>query len=227
MPQANIFRWQAGLGWLVLSGGGPLESEDNVSIEAAVLNHTVSQGPVAYIWAASDLESADHHMDLLRDLGARTGYLVDIVTEEDTAIFKLLSEAGVIILGDGPRQETLRDALAGAALRGIEEAFNLGATLYAVGQSAALAGAYISEGDVLIPGFSWLAAFRHPARLHNRPGGTTARCVQQVENGYGLGIGQGAALAFGPLGEVEVWGNKAITVSLGQELFVGRRKLCL
>jgi hypothetical protein len=26
----------------------------------------------------------------------------------------------------------------------------------------------------------------------------------------------GAALAFGPSGELEVWGNRAITVSLGQ-----------
>lgn len=216
MPQSSIFRWQAGIGWLVISGGGPLESEDNESIEAAMLGHTVSQGPLAYIWAASDLESADRHMDLLRDLGARTGYLTDILTEEDDALFSQLNEAGVIILGDGPRQEVLRDALVGAALRGIQEALNLGATLYAVGASAALIGAHVPDGETLVPGFSWLADSvivpgytpEQAERLHG--------CVQQIPNGYGLGLAEGAALALGPLGEVEIWGNHAITVSLGQ-----------
>jgi cyanophycinase-like exopeptidase len=216
MPQTNIFRWRDGIGWLVLSGGGALESDDNLSIAAAMLSHTVSQGPVAYIWAASDVESADYHMDVLRDLGARTGYLIDILTEEDDDLFRQINEAGVIILGDGPRQETLRDALVGTALRGIEEAFRRGATLYGVGASAALIGAYAVDGEALVPGFSWLA---HSIVL---PGYTPDRaerlrgCVQQIENGYGLGLGQGAALALGPLGEVEVWGNKSITVSLGQ-----------
>jgi hypothetical protein len=72
-------------------------------------------------------------MDALRELGARTGYLVDILTEDDNTLARQLSEAGVIILGDGPRRDVLRDALAGTALRSIEEAFDRGATLYAVG----------------------------------------------------------------------------------------------
>ncbi|RPJ01000.1 MAG: hypothetical protein EHM39_03970 [Chloroflexi bacterium] len=216
MPQATIFRWPSGLGWLVLSGGGPLDSDDNTSIEAAVLTRTVSQGPLAYIWAASDLESADRHMDLLSDLGARTGYLVDVLTEDDSTLFRQLSEAGIIILGDGPRQETLRDALAGSALRGIEEAFVQGATIYAVGASATLLGAYVVEDGELKPGYRWL---EHAAIL---PGYTAERAeflhgvVQQVPDGYGLGLGHGAALAFGPLGEVEVWGNQAITITLGK-----------
>jgi hypothetical protein len=216
MPQAHIFRWQAGIGWLVMSGGGPLESDDNLSIEAAMLGHTVSQGPIAYIWAASDIENADRHMDVLRDMGARTGYLIDILTEEDDVLFRHVSEAGIIILGDGPRQEILREALVGSALRGIEEAFSRGATLYAVGESAALIGAYAAGSNTLVPGFGWLA---HAVIL---PGYTPDQAdrlrsqVQQVPNGYGLGLGQGAALALGPVGEVEVWGNKAITISLGQ-----------
>jgi hypothetical protein len=216
MPQAHIFRWRTGLGWLVLSGGGPREDEDTLNIEAEMLNYTVSQGPIAYIWAASDLESADHHMDVLRDLGARTGYLVDVLTEEDAALSRQLSEAGIIILGDGPRQETLRDALIGTALRSLEDAYSRGATLYAVGASAALLGAQILNGEALIPGFNWLAnALIWPGYTPDQAG-RLRNGVQQITNGYGLGIGQGAALALGPNNEVEVWGNKAIIVSLGQ-----------
>lgn len=218
MPQANIFQWRAGIGWLVMTGGGALESEDNLNIVAATLSRTVSQGPLAYVWAASDIESADLHMDLLRDLGARTGYLVDVLTEEDDVLFRQLNEAGLIILGDGPRQETVRDALVGAAMRGIEESFSRGTTLYAVGASAALIGAYAAEGDALVPGFGWLAnSIILPGYIPEQAERLRG-CVQQIENGYGYGLGlaHGAALALGPRGEVEVWGNKAITVSLGQ-----------
>ena len=218
MPQANIFSWRGGIGWLILSGGGPSDSDDVFSIESMALSHTVSPGPVAYIWAAGDIETADRHMDLLRDMGARTGYMVDILAEEDDALFRQLAEAGMIILGDGPRQSTLREALVGVALRGIEEAFGRGATIYSAGASAAHWGAYALQDDALVPGFGWL---RHAVVL---PGYTSDQaerlrdCVRQIPDalGYGLGLGVGAALAFGPGGELEVWGNRAITVSLGQ-----------
>jgi hypothetical protein len=216
MPQANIFRWRAGNGWLVLSGGGAWQSEDVLSVEASMLGHTVSQGPVAYVWAAGDIEVADRHMEALRDLGARTGYLVDILAEEDNVLFRQLSEAGVIILGDGPRREVLRESLVGVALRGIEEAFNRGATIYAVGASAAVLGIHAVEGDELVTGFNWLA---HSIMLPGYTGEQAERLrswVQQHPESYGLGLSEGAALALGPCGEVEVWGNAAITVSLGQ-----------
>jgi len=196
-----------------------------LSVEAKMLGHTVSQGPVAYIWAASDLETADQHMESLRDLGARTGYLVDVLTEEDDLLFRQLNEAGVIILGDGPQTETLRQALVGTALRGIEDAFSRGATVYAVGWSAALFGSYTVDNDTLIPGFNWLAqSIIMPT--HTPPEADGLRgWVRQVPNGYGLGLGQGSALAFGPTGEVEVWGSAAITVSLGRHFESGSGKL--
>jgi hypothetical protein len=218
VPQANVFQWRTGIGWLVVTGGGALDSEDNLSIVAAVLSRTVSQGPLAYVWAASDVESADRHMDLLRDLGARTGYLVDVLTEEDDELFRQLNEAGIIILGDGPRQEIVRDALVGAAMRGIEESFSRGATLCAVGASAGLIGAYAAEGDTLVPGFGWLTnSIILPEYTPDQAERLRSAVLHVADGyGYGVGLGAGAALAFGPRGEVEAWGNKAITVSLGQ-----------
>jgi hypothetical protein len=156
-------------------------------------------------------------MESLAELGARTGYLVDILTEEEDILRQQLGEAGVIILGSGPRQDSLREALFGVAWQTIEEAFDRGATLYAEGLSASLMGAYGLEGQTLVKGFNWLA------QSIILPGYTLdavtdlRRAVQQHPDTYGLGLGEGAALAFGPNGEVEVWGDAtAITVSLGQ-----------
>jgi cyanophycinase-like exopeptidase len=216
MPQLNIFRWQAGKGWIVLSGGGSCESEGNLDIETKLLSRTVSQGPLAYIWAASDVETADHHMDCLRELGARTGYLIDILTEQDDILFQQLSEAGVIILGGGPRGAVLREALPGVVLRGLQEAFRRGATIYAAGSSSMAFGSHFVDGDESFQGVGWLA------QAIILPGYTPEHAdllrdwVQQHPDSYGLGLGEGAALALGPRGEVEIWGNPAVTVSLGQ-----------
>ncbi|MBI5959226.1 MAG: hypothetical protein HY866_10855 [Chloroflexi bacterium] len=217
MPQVKLFRWRPGNGWLVLSGGGPTEAEDVQNIEASMLGHTLSQGPLAYIWAASDIEAADRHMDFLRDLGSRTGYLVDILTEEDDLLFRQLTEAGLIIVGDGAQREILRQGLMGTAIRGIEDAFLRGATVYVIGESAALFGAYLLESGAMIAGFNWLAqSFILPGYTADQAE-RLRECVQKTENGYGLGLGPGSALAFGPGNEVEVWGNAAaITVTLSQ-----------
>lgn len=216
MPQSNIFKWLTGKGWLVLAGGGPWESEDALNIQAKVLSHTHSQGPIAYIWAASDVDTADRQMDTLRDLGARTGYMIDILTESDEDLFRQLSEAGVIILGDGPRIGDLHDALIGVGLRGIQEAFNRGATIFVIGGSAAMMGAYAIQGDDLLPAFGWVSqAIIWPGYTPEQAD-RLRRAVTRQPAGFGLGLGAGAALALGPRGEVEVWGNGAITVSLGQ-----------
>lgn len=216
MPQVNIFRWRPGNGWLILAGGGTPDSEDNLNIDARMLSRTVSQGPLAYVWAAGDIEAADRHMDSLRDLGARTGYLVDILAEEDDVLFRQLSEAGLIIVADGPHRDALRAALVGVALHGIEDAFRRGATLAVIGHSAALFGAHVAERDGVSDGFGWLShALIMPAFVPDHADHLRA-LVSQVPAAYGLGLGEGAALAFGPQGEVEVWGNAAITVSLGR-----------
>ncbi|MEL7675272.1 MAG: hypothetical protein AAGU78_16175 [Chloroflexota bacterium] len=221
MPHVNIFRWRPGNGWIVLGGGGSWLDPNVQAVEAAMLTRTLSQGPLAYVWAASDLESADQHMEALRDLGARTGYLVDVVNEDEESVYQQLSEAGVIILGEGPRTRALREALSGVALGGLEEAFFQGATVYAAGASAGLLGAALVEQGTLVDGVGWLSsAVILPGYTPDQA--TDLRTwVRGVPEGYGLGLGPGAGLALGPQGEVEVLGNGAVTVSLGQHFDPG------
>lgn len=217
MPQQHIFRWRAGTGWLVLSGGGSSDTEDGASIAAHMLGHTLSQGPIAYIWAANDLDTADAEMDALRELGARTGYLVDIVTEEDDILFTQISEAGVIILGAGPHIETLHDALPGVALDSILHAFARGATIFASGQSAALWGAFRAAENTIVPGLNWLNSALIMPGYTPEHADLLRACITESDASYGLGLSKGAAIAFGPHGEVEIWGNRAVTITLGQE----------
>ncbi len=221
MPQQNIFRWRNGRGWIVLSGGGSTELDAVSHIAARVLGRTVSQGPLAYIWAAGDIEAADRDMDALRDLGARTGYLVDILTEDDTSLRTQLQQAGVIILGDGPDTLRLRHALPGVVLESIESAFERGATIYGIGQSATILGAYGIESAQIVQGLEWLTQAVIMAHYTPEQADLLREWIHESNATYGLGLGQGAALAFGPRGDVEVWGNQAITVTLGEQYHPG------
>lgn len=222
MPQHNIFQWRGGRGWLVLSGGGSSADSDAASsIEAHMLGHTISQGPLAYIWAASDIETADRVMDGLRELGARTGYLVDILSEDDDTLSTQLREAGVIILGDGAQHDVLYDALPGVVMDAIDSAFQRGATVYAIGRSATLFGSFKPRGDAFTTGLAWLAGAIVMADYMPEKAGVLRDQVHGSGAAYGLGLGHSSAIAFGPRGEVEVWGNRAITVTLSERYTPG------
>lgn len=221
MAQFNIFRWLSGRGWLVLAGGGEPESDDNLAITARVLGITHSQGPIAYIWGAADTETADQHMDVLRDLGARTGYLVDVFSENDADLQRDLDAAGVIILGDGPRTHDLQEALVGAALDSIQTAYSRGATVYAIGRSAAVLGSQGLEDQQPVAGFGWLANALVLPGYQSTDSDRLRHWLAQRPDAYGLGLASGAALALGPASQVELWGNEAVTVLLGQQFNSG------
>src|SRR5258708_7281923 len=159
MPQANVIRWRDGAGWLVLSGGGEFEGADVGEIEAEALARVPAGDPLAYIWAATDVETADRHLSVLEDLGAPTGYLVDVLTEDDATLREQLSVAGMVIIEDGPNVTGLRSGLLGAALEGINAAYERGAVILGVGQGAAILGSGLDnqqglewvEGAAIVP----------------------------------------------------------------------------
>src|SRR5215510_5107969 len=161
MPRTKVIRWRDGLGWLVLSGGADFESADGSEIEAETLARVPAGDPLAYIWAAGDVESADQHLATFEELGAPTGFLVDVLTEDDDTLRRQLADAGLIVIGDGPNLNELRSGLLGAALEGISQAFEQGAVILGVGQGAAVLGSILSEqqglgwveGAIIAPGY--------------------------------------------------------------------------
>ena len=212
MQRTNVIRWRDGAGWLVLSGG-ELESADSTEIEAEALARVPAGDPLAYIWAAGDVESADQHLAMFEDLGAPTGFLVDVLTEDDDTLHRQLADSGLIVIGDGPNLKDLRSGLLGAALEGISEAYERGAVVLGVGQGAAVLGSILPETQ----GLGWVeGAAIMPSYENEDEAARLRELLIQHPDAYGLGIGTGSALALGPNGEIAAWGNGQVTVTLGR-----------
>ncbi len=218
MPQVNVLRWRDGRGWIVLAGSGaPLGDQDDVDldIEAQALTRIAYGEPIAYIWAAGDADTADQHLALLDEMGAPTGYLVDIVTEDDESIRAQLNEAGMIILGDGQAPETLRAALLGAALEGMQAAYARGAVIMGIGAGAAALGSFLEGAD----GVGWIEnAVIVPNYDSNGRAAALHRLLEAHPSAYGIGIGSRSALALGGDGQIELWGERKVTILLGNAL---------
>lgn len=218
MPQVNVLRWRDGRGWIVLAGSGaPLGDQDGVDldVEAQALTRIAYGEPIAYIWAAGDADTADRHLALLDEMGAPTGYLVDVVTEDDASIRAQLDEAGMIILGDGHAPETLRAALLGAALEGMQAAYARGAVILGIGAGAAALGSFLEGAD----GLGWIenAIIMPDYDLDGRD--IALRTLLEAHpSAYGIGIGSRSALALGGRGQIEVWGERKVTILLGSAL---------
>lgn len=220
MPQASVFHWRDGGGWLVLSGGGDFRTGQTEEIDLNILSKTISLNPLAYLWSAGDIESADDYLDYLQELGGRTGFLVDLHSENGPTIEAQLKEAGIIILGDGPQPERLLAALTPPIKAAIEQAYVDGATIYAQGKLAALMAAWMPAPMLsLQQGWGWLqtALVSSPYSTEQDSQRLKAWLAEQLPMAYGLGIAPGTALAFSPEGTIETWGDGEVTVLLGRE----------
>jgi hypothetical protein len=212
MSISEVLSWPDGQGWLVLSGG-PHALGD---VRALALSRvSLLDGEVVYVGLHAD--SGEELIDDLTDLGAPTGYLVNVLTEDDETIQTSLSGATLIVIPGETDAPTLRSALMGAALEGMRTALEHGAVILAEGPAAAIFGRLIAlETGELLDGFDWLQqALVLPgvSSLADSEQALEALATQAVE--VAVGIGVGSALALGPGGQVETWGERAVTVVLG------------
>lgn len=216
MPQVSILHWRDGSGWLVLSGGGDFLKDETLDIDTQVLSRTISHGHLALLWSATDIEAADRYLEYLRDLGGRTGFLLDIAGENPEDIQEQLEDVGIIILMDGAQPERLQEAL--PAIRySLEKAHNNGATIYAQGRIAASFAAWVLTPRGLQLGFSWLEKALLVAP-YSDPEPLKTWLQTSLPDSYGIGIGTGSALALSPMGAVEIWGRQAVNILLGKNL---------
>src|SRR5690606_13987307 len=92
MARNNVLRWQDGRGWLILSGGGA----DASDVRAQAIGRVSADGGVAYVSLSG--AQAEKALADMEDLGAPSGYLVDVLTEDDETIQAKLSEAGLVVI---------------------------------------------------------------------------------------------------------------------------------
>lgn len=215
MASNAVLRWMDGRGWFVLS------ASNNDEIRALALARASADGGVAYVSMGG--AEAENVLADMEDLGASSGYLVDVMAEDDATIRQKLAEAGVIVIADEVNVVEAREALIGAGISGIQDAFVNGAVVLAEGDCAAVFGAWIMlDSGIISSGLDWLEnALVLPGVTSVRESYEAASVLNRQPTAIVVGVGAGSALALGPDGEVETWGNKQVTVALGRDYSAG------
>lgn len=213
MPARAALRWREARGWLVLSGN----ASGSESVRARALTVAAGEGPIAVLSCGGDNEAAGRTLEDFEDLGDRPVYLVDALVEDDDSLRASLSNAGMIVVTCAEDPVVAHDALSGATNEGVFSAWEAGALVLLEGPAAMCGGAWVVTKDqgfrdalawltetLVLPGTEDAAASEHTRALLGRE-----------RQGVALGIGENAALALGPSGELEVWGLQEVSIALG------------
>ena len=215
MPQTTVFRWLDGRGWLVFSGRIHDDDGDVGDIRSLVLARASADGGVACVSLSGDPNRAENLLHDLEDVGAPSGYLIDVFSEDDETIQKQLSQAGVVVIDSATDAESARSALIGAPIDGIQEAYANGAMVLVEGYSMAAFGAWLVKNNgSLANGSEWLEGASLFTSASNIA--AQAQSIFELEPGaVAVGINHGSALALGPDGEVQIWGRGQVGVAMG------------
>ena len=214
MATSSVFRWLDGRGWLVFAG----EEDCSGSVRAQALGRmAAADAIVAYIWLGGDSAVGQRALDDMEELGAPSGYLVDVLSEDDETVVSKLSDAGMIVIESMADVEQLRSALLGAAIEGIQAAFSNGAVILVEGFSIITFGAWISlSSGNFKDGLEWIqSALLLPTDSGIADINAVRTLLADEPAAIAVGIGSGSALALGPGGELELWGTQHVTVALG------------
>jgi cyanophycinase-like exopeptidase len=225
MTQAGPLRWRTGAGWLVLSGGGNWRTGETGAIDTAVLGWANLDRPIAVLLATGG-SSADGEalLDYFVELGGPNGYILPIHSSADAQHVencRLVAEAGMIYIGDGPDVLGLiRSLRESPALTALGHAFSAGTAIVGMGAGAIALGAWAADqgiADQIEPGWGWLPdAVVEPYFAGTESSNRLRSLLNTHPNCLGLGIPTGVALALGPDSRVETVGEGQVTVVLGK-----------
>jgi cyanophycinase len=232
--KAGPLRWRAGLGWLTLVGGGSWRENETGDADAAALGWVVLDGPTAVLpTAGQSMAEAEALLDYYTDLGGSQGYVVPIFDAAGARLAencRLLEEAGLIYISDGPDALALVRALRGSsALEALVRAFQDGAVIVGAGAGAAVLGAWIQDPKAsvgqaarAVPGLGWLPnVIVEPHFVGAEAAGQLRSLLDLQPNCLGLGIPEQVGLGLGPDGQVENVGPGQVTVVVsGLEVMV-------
>jgi hypothetical protein len=213
MANSSIFRWIDGRGWLILAPGDKGSSD----IRAQALQRLSADGAVACALMNGNMLTGDSLLEDLEDLGAPSGYVVDLVTEDDATIEMRLGDAGLIVVESGRDMATVQASLTPAVARGCRQAYEQGAVVLIEGFSAIYFGQLaLMEKGILVEGLGWLKQSLIVPTANN-----LSQLIKPLLDPrpqyFGVGIGVNSALALGPDGQVEMWGEQRIAVVLGKD----------
>lgn len=204
-------RWIEGKGWLVFSGGASSE------IRSQVLTRAEADGAVAYVSLSED--RGDALMEDMDDLGAPTGYLVDLTQDRGEGLKRHIEEASVIVIEVGSSLEPLLQTLdddTKAVLRG---AYEQGSVILIEGLAINAFGRWVVDDDGgIVEGLNWLEdVFLEPSVTSAEESRAVQDIMQVYAQAIAIEIAEESAIAFGGDGRVELWGEQQVTISLGRQ----------
>ncbi|MEL6272381.1 MAG: hypothetical protein AAFR22_21435, partial [Chloroflexota bacterium] len=161
-----------------------------------------------------DAAAADDVLNDMQELGGPSGYLVNAMTEDDHTIKQQLADAAIVVVSSTAPPRNVKSYVLGAVIEGMQAAHDRGAIILAEGTAASVFGAYLLDGESLVDGLNWL----EKTGIVPDPEGLAESAEAQIMMSQHadvimVGVGVGAALAFGDT--LEVWGNKHITIAPG------------
>jgi hypothetical protein len=211
MSEDSVLNWIEGRGWLILSGGADALGE----VRSMALARMNAIGRVAYVSLDDDGDEA--LMDDMADLGAPTGYIVNVMVEDDETIRERLADVGLVVIPGEAGVGFLRSSLLGAALDGVRDAYERGAVIFAEGEAASLFGvSVVDEDGAILDGFGWVDDSYIAIGVTSVADSDYARQVLTSGKAtVGIGVNIGSALALGPAGSIETWGEGQVTIALG------------
>jgi cyanophycinase-like exopeptidase len=213
------------VGWLVLVGGGSWREDETGSVDAAALGWADLDRPTAVLpTAGQSVTEAEALLDYYTDLGGSHGYVVpifDVAGAQLTENCRLLQEAGLVYVSDGPDALGLVRALhQSPALEALIRAFEDGAVIVGMGAGAAALGAWIEDPEAsvgeaphAVPALGWLPNVIVAPHFEGAEGAHRLRRLLNLHPDFlGLGVPDQVALALGPAGEVASVGPGQVTV---------------
>lgn len=202
-------------GWLVLSSRVPELGGETPQFAEHLLQRMDLSRPAACLVLGTEeipgLKTLLEGLEML--IGLRPTVLE--ATREPPAE---LARTTLVIMAGGTSPDWIRAIADSSLAELIPDALAEGAIVLATGSVAASVGNWVMadpEG-ALVPGLGWLVgALVLPSSADPAQMEPVRKHLEQEPESYALGLEEGALVAIGPKGEIEVWGESQPTIMLG------------